>query len=147
MKATEEFKRTIREHLDGRAAEDPLFALAYAKEGKSIDQCVNYIFNEVRKSGCNGFADDEIYSMAVHYYDEDNISKDMLKPIQGQVVVNHHVELSESEKEEARQAAIKQYQSQVLADIKRKDSEKSKRDREREKAFAAKQLSLFGDEL
>ena len=100
------------------------------------------------KNAVGMYADpDEIFGLAVHYYDEDNISEDMLKPAQGQVVVNHHIELSDSEKEEARQAAIKQYQSQVLADIKRKDSEKSKRDKEREKAFAAKQLSLFGDEL
>jgi hypothetical protein len=26
-----------------------------------------------RKSSCNGFADDEIFRMAIHYYDEDTI--------------------------------------------------------------------------
>ncbi|MBP9481471.1 MAG: hypothetical protein KBF15_08460, partial [Parabacteroides sp.] len=40
----------------------------YSKPEKNIDDCVTYILNEVKKSGCNGFADDEIYSMAVHYY-------------------------------------------------------------------------------
>ena len=28
------------------------------------------------RSGCKGFADEEIYSMAVHYYDEDDIEED-----------------------------------------------------------------------
>ena len=34
-----------------------------------------FILNEVQKSGCCGFADDEIYSMAVHCYEE----KDMIE--------------------------------------------------------------------
>ncbi len=29
--------------------------------------------DEVRQSGCNGFADEEIYSMALHYYDEEDM--------------------------------------------------------------------------
>ena len=37
MKATDEFKRIIKEHLDNRAAEDELFAVSYSKEGKSIE--------------------------------------------------------------------------------------------------------------
>ena len=87
MNGTEAFKKTIKDYLDRRAAEDALFAESYAKEGKSIEECCNYIFVEVQKSGCCGFADDEIYGMAVHYYDEDNLGE--IKPIQGQVVVNH----------------------------------------------------------
>ena len=67
MKATEEFKRNIKAHLDQMAKEDELFASSYAKPHKSLDECVNYILNEVKKSGCNGFADDEIYGMAVHH--------------------------------------------------------------------------------
>lgn len=52
-------------------------------------------------SGCSGFSDDEIYSMAVHYYDEDNI--EVGKPNSCKVVVNHTIELTEEEKAEARQ--------------------------------------------
>ena len=32
-----------------------------------------YILNQVKKSGCCGFSDDEIFGMALHYYQEDNI--------------------------------------------------------------------------
>ena len=50
-----------------------------------------------------------------HYYDEDNI--EIGKPTNCQVMVNHMVELTEEEKAEARQEAIKQYQREELAKI------------------------------
>lgn len=90
MKSTDAFKDAIRKHLETRAATDPLFAVTFAKEGKNIDDCITYILNTVQKSGCNGFIDDEIYNMAVHYYDEDDIK--IGKPVNANVVVNHHVE-------------------------------------------------------
>lgn len=105
MKSTEVFKQTIKSYLDKRAAEDELFAFTYSKEGKSLDKCIDYIFNTVQNSGCNGFTDDEIFGMAVHYYDEDDI-KVADSPFRGSVVVNHKVELTEEEKQEARKKAI-----------------------------------------
>ena len=79
MDTTPHFKRTIQAYLSQRAAEDILFAATYKKAGKNINDCCTYILNEVQKSGCNGFTDGEIYSMAVHYYDEDNIEVDKRK--------------------------------------------------------------------
>lgn len=111
MKGTDIFKRTIHTYLVQRAASDELFAEKYANPQKSIDDCVTYILNTVQKSGCNGFADDEIYSMAVHYYDEDNI--EIGKPINANVVVNHVVELTEEEKEQARKEAIQRVQDEA----------------------------------
>lgn len=104
MKGTNVFKQTIKQYLDSRAANDELFAVSYSKEGKNIDDCITYILNQVKKSGCAGFADDEIYNMAVHYYDEDNL--DVGKPIRAQVAVNHVVELTEEDKQKAKDAAI-----------------------------------------
>jgi len=90
MKGTEIFKKTISDYLQVRANSDDLFAKSFAKEGKTIDKCGIYILNKVKESGCNGFTDDEIYGMAVHYYDEDDIKEEELKPINPQsVVVNH----------------------------------------------------------
>lgn len=108
MKSTEHFKETILEYLDQRAQEDELFAESYKKTEKNIEDCVTYILNEVYKSDCNGFTDEEIYSMAVHYYDEDNIEAGQRPDCH--VIVNHTVELTEEEKAEARQRAILQYQ-------------------------------------
>lgn len=91
MEVSNGFKAVIKAYLDDRASNDELFAATYAKQGKSLDECCNYILSEVQKSGQNGFADEEIYGMAVHYYDEDDI-KDV-KPINCKVVVNHHVDV------------------------------------------------------
>ena len=124
MKGTEHFTRTIAEYLNQRAATDPLFAPNLAKPNKNIEECVTYILNEVQKSGCNGFDDDEIYSMAVHYYDEDNI--EVGKLINCQVAVNLVVELTEEEKAEARQEAIKQYQREELAKIQKRNERPKK---------------------
>ena len=108
MKGTDHFKRTIQMFLEQRAAEDELFAKSYRNPAKNIDDCVTYILNYVQKSGCNGFSDGEIYGQAIHYYDENEI--EVGKPIQCQVVVNHAVELTEEEKQEARRKAVAQYQ-------------------------------------
>ena len=124
MKGTEHFTRTIAEYLNQRAATDPLFAPNLMKPHKNIEECVTYILNEVQKSGCNGFDDDEIYSMAVHYYDEDNI--EVGKLINCQVAVNHMVELTEEEKAEARKEAIKQYQREELAKIQKRNERPKK---------------------
>ena len=104
MKSTEHFKNTIKAYLDNRANEDALFAITYAKENKNLDDCITYILNTVQKSGCSGFTDDEIYSMVVHYYDEDSMVAG--KPINCHVVVNQHIELTEEEKQQARKNAL-----------------------------------------
>lgn len=105
MKSTNHFKNTIQAYLEERAAGDPQFEWAYiTKENKSIDDCITYILNAVQKSGCNGFTDDEVFGMAVHYWDEDDI--EIGNPINCNVVVNHTVILTEEEKEQARKEAI-----------------------------------------
>ncbi|MDR1505298.1 MAG: PcfK-like family protein [Prevotella sp.] len=111
MKSTAYFKRTILTYLEQRAETDPLFAQAFAKTDKNIDDCITYILNTVQKSGCNGFTDIEVYSMAVHYYDEDNI--EVGKQINAHTVVNHVVELTAEEKAEARKDAIQKAQDEA----------------------------------
>lgn len=68
MKGTEQFKAAIKAYLDRQAETDPLFAPHYSKPEKSIDKCVEYILGEVFHSGCNGFTDEAVYGMAIHYY-------------------------------------------------------------------------------
>lgn len=109
MKASPHFKTAIQNHLNGLAANDELFAETLKKPNKNIDDCLTYILNQVQKLGYNGFEDDEIYQMATHYYDEDDI--EVGKPISGTVVVNHQVEtpkieLTAEDIEKAKQKAI-----------------------------------------
>ena len=125
MKTTDHFKNTIKSYLDQRAEEDALFAVTYAKEGKNIDDCCTYILNEVQKSGCVGFIDDEIFGMAVHYYDEDAI--DVGKKIDAsRIVVNHVVELTKEEKEAGRKKATEAFQNHMFAELQKKSSKLEK---------------------
>ena len=112
MKGTDHFKRTIQMYLEQRAEEDTLFAKKSRNPAKNIDECVTHILNHVQKSGCNGFTDGEIFGQAIHYYEENEI--EVGKPMNCQVVVNHVVELTEEEKAEARQNAVRRYQEEEL---------------------------------
>lgn len=104
---SQSFKDTIKVYLDSRAAEDELFAKSYANEKKSIDECCDYIVQEVQKMGVHGLADDDVYGLAVHYYDESYLGE--IKGAGCKVVVNHHIELTEEERAEARRMAVERY--------------------------------------
>jgi hypothetical protein len=138
MKATDNFKKVISVHLESVAAADPLFAETLKKENKSIDGCINYIMNTVQKSGCNGFADDEIFNMAMHYYDEDSIKDG--KPVSGKVIVNHKVELTPEEIAAAKQKAI----DTVVSDEQKRITQKAAKPKKEEAPKpAVQQVGLF----
>lgn len=113
MKGTEHFKKAIKAYLDERAGSDALFAASYAKEGKNLEDCITYIINQVKASGCCGWERNEIFGLAVDYYDEDNIK--VGERIDCTIVVPNHIELTEEEKKEARQNAILAYQNEELS--------------------------------
>ena len=115
MKGTEMFKECIKNYLNGRAKEDALFKQKCKNPNKSLDECIQFIFSEVKKSGCNGFADEEIYGMAVHYFDEDELQIDKIDGCR--VVVNHTIELTEEEKAEAKRLAMQQAQKDAYAKL------------------------------
>ena len=52
MKGTDHFKKTILMYLEQRAEEDQLFAKSFSNPAKNIDDCVTYILNYVKNSGC-----------------------------------------------------------------------------------------------
>jgi PcfK-like protein len=133
MKSTDAFKETIKSYLDNKAETDPLFAPVYANEKKNIEDCCTYILNTVQKSGCSGFADDEVYSMAVHYYDEENI--EVGKPVKAQVVVNHSVELSPEEIKQAKEKAIEAVVAQEQARMQTKPAA-PKKPKKQEQTFS-----------
>ena len=122
MKSTDHFKRTIQSYLEQRAKDDLLFAKSYANPNKNIDDCITYILNYVQKTGCNGFADEEIYSLACHFFDEPDI--EVGKPIQCHVAVNHVDQLTGEKKAQARQDAIRKYQEEELLKIRTRNKPK-----------------------
>ena len=122
-KGTRAFNDTIKAYLEERAENDALFAVKFANPSKSVDDCVTYILNQVRESGCNGFTDAEVYGMAIHFYEEKEI--EVGNPINCKVVVNHTVELTEEEKEEARQEAIAKLRDEQVAKMRRPTAKKA----------------------
>lgn len=71
MTGTEHFKQAIKAYLDERAKTDELFAKSYAKENKKLDDCVTFILTQAKaiaKEGGCGMTDEEVYSLATHYY-------------------------------------------------------------------------------
>ena len=120
MKGTAQFKEIIKNYLDNRAKEDELFRAKYKTTIRTIDDVVTFILNEVQQSGCCGFSDEEVFSMAVNVIDEPNL--EIGKPLQCGVVVNHHIELTEEEKAEQRKAALKRYQDEELRKIQQRNS-------------------------
>lgn len=85
------------------ARRDPQFAERFGNPGKKIEDCITFIINQVRDSGLQGFDDEEIYSLAVHYYMEDGI--DPGTPVACRVIVNHQVQLTKEEIEEQKRRA------------------------------------------
>ena len=138
MKGTRAFTETIKEYLRQLTEYDVTFAEHYADPDKEIEDCITYIITQVQKSGCNGFEDDEIYSMAVRYYTDKGIK--VGKPTENlQIAVNHVVPLTEEEKKEAHKAAIRQYQQECL----RRMTERNKPKAKREQTTQVQQPSLF----
>ncbi len=122
MKSTDTFKKVIKEHLEGVADTDPLFAEKLKNPKKNIDDCVTYILNQVKASGINGFADQEIFGMAMHYYDEDEIK--VGTKVSANVVVNHTIDLTEEEIQKAKKKALDEV---VTAEKERLTKKKSKK--------------------
>lgn len=140
MKTTDTFKKTIEAYLRERASKDELFAKSFAKEGKTIDECCNFILNTVKESGCNGFDDEEIYNIAVHYYDEDELNPKYLKEMRCNVVVNHTPILTEEDKAELERKAKDDFYNECM----KKQRELNKPKKKKEQAQSVPTLDLFG---
>ena len=141
MKGSDAFKRTIRDYLETRGSKDPLFARIITKPGKNIDDCITYILNTVEKSGCNGFTEDEVYSMAIHYFDEDDVKIGNTFSNM-RVVVNHKVDLTAEEKAAAHAQAMREEVEKARAKILGKDKKPEEKKDDKKKP-EVKSTTLF----
>lgn len=138
-------KTKIKNYLDERAKNDELFAKAYAKPNKSIDECYKYILGEARKKGTAvGMSHEEVYGLAVHYYDEDDIK---INPVSGYVQASasddeeenvKEVRLTAEEEKQAREEAIHR-----LAEEQYQKMKKRPQRARREENESVQQMSLF----
>ncbi|MBQ2289908.1 MAG: PcfK-like family protein [Bacteroidaceae bacterium] len=123
----------IKNYLDNRARTDELFAAKYANPKKSIDECCKYITGEAyarAKNGCAVISDEEVYGMAVHYYDEENITI-RKAPNARTSKTNAKPELTKEQQEALRLQAEKEYKAQILAEFKQKEIERKAKAREK----------------
>ena len=126
-------KTAIKNYLDNRAKTDELFAAKYANPKKSIDECCKYITGEAyakAKNGCAVISDEEVYGMAVHYYDEEDI-KIRKAPNARTAKTNAEPELTKEQQEALRLQAEKEYKAQILAEFKQKEIERKAKAREK----------------
>lgn len=134
-------KEAIQSYLDERAKADELFAVAYKKKNKSIDECCTYIMGEAKKRGnavC--MSDDEVFGLAVHYYDEDNIKLNKLPAkvkATSSVPKTKPVKLTEEDEKRAREEAIKRLAEEQYTLLKKKPS------RSKKEVTEVQQMSLF----
>ena len=136
-------KTKIKNYLDERAKNDELFAKAYAKPNKSIDECYRYILGEARKKGTEvGMTAEEVYGLAVHYYDEDNIK---INPVSGYVQASasdddetKEVKLTAEEEKQAREEAIHRLAEEQYRKMKKRPQRARKEENE-----SVQQMSLF----
>ena len=136
MEQVKSFNNIIADYLNQRATEDPLFAPKFANPKKSVDECCRYILGEARKRGTTvAMSDAEVFGMAVHYYDEENIK---VKKVFASCSVssNQKVELTEEEKNAAREAAIKRLAEEQYRSLKKKPAKKKVDE-------SVQQMSLF----
>ena len=117
-------KTAIKNYLDNRAKTDELFAAKYANPKKSIDECCKYITGEAyarAKDGTAVISDEEVYGMAVHYYDEENIEIRKAPSVKTSSV---EPELTEEQQEKLRKQAEKEYKAKVMAELAMKEKER-----------------------
>lgn len=143
--AKEGIKPIIVAYLEDRAKNDELFAKAYAKENKSIDECIDFIFGEAHKMGnavC--VSDAEVFGWAVHYYDEDNIKINKTVGTRRRASAGiDAVELTDEEKAELRAKAEKEYIMEVRSELINKDKRAKAAKREKEQQAQSLMGSLF----
>lgn len=85
MESSDLFIQAIKKHLDKLAKSDSLFAEKYANSEKNIKDCCTFIMNEMKNSKRTCVADDEVYGLAVHYYEEKNVK--VGSPVKCRVIV------------------------------------------------------------
>ena len=128
------FENAIKEYLDKKAKEDVGFAEKYSNEKKSIEECCKYILGEMRKkakSGMYGATDAEVFGLAIHYYDEEDVKAE--KDVKADVIINR--ELTEEEKQEfkKREEAKDKTKERMREEDARRSEELKKRTAEEKK--------------
>ncbi len=114
MKSNNAAIAAMQQMLQERCIAEPAFAIKMASSNKTIEGAVNYLCNEIKKSGLCMVDQETVLNILTHFYDEDSIEEDA--PINCNIVVSKP-ELTPEDKAELREVARKQYQEEELKRI------------------------------
>lgn len=124
MKSSTQVTDIIRNYLEQRCIEDPMFAIRYANPSKSIAGAVNYLCHEVQKSGLTMMDSDTVFGIIIHYFDGDNIND--VSTANCRIAIAK--ELTEEEqaqvREQARQEAVTRLRDEEMAKMQKSASQK-----------------------
>ncbi len=112
----------MQEMMQKRIEQEPEFALKMANPNKSMEDAINFLCNEVKKSGLCVLTDEAVEAILVHYWDEEDIEE------VGNIGCNIAVskpELSEEDKAELKEQAMEQYREEQLREIRRQSAPKA----------------------
>jgi len=148
------FEEAIASFLKERAKKDK--GLNGKLTDEKISGCCKYIIEEVKKSGRCGFADEEIYGFALHFFDENIEAPETETKVQ--VVINREIKITPERIEEIRKEEIKKAEDAAREKVRqemakaeeRKAKKEAKAKEEAEKRMKAleEEGSLFSfDEL
>ena len=113
----------MQQMLQERILAEPALAIKLANPKKTLEDAVNYLCNEIKKSGLCVVDDQTVLSILLHFYDEDDI-EDGGTPINCNIVVSKP-ELSEEDKAELKEQAMEQYREEQLREIRRQSAPKA----------------------
>ena len=114
------FVEAIKSYLDRRAEEDKMFAESYANPKKNIIECCDFIVSRVKRQNRTAMTDDEVYGLAVHYYDEADPGR-----IDKGIASRAAIVIPGEDKERLRAEAIEEYKRQCIEEIKNKENKLS----------------------
>lgn len=123
MKSNNAAIGAMQQMLQERILAEPALAIKLANPKKTLEGAVNYLCNEIKKSGLCVVDDQTVLSILLHFYDEDDI-EDGGTPINCNIVVSKP-ELSEEDKAELKEQAMEQYREEQLREIRRQSAPKA----------------------
>lgn len=113
----------MQQMLQERILAEPALAIKLANPKKTLEGVVNYLCNEIKKSGLCVVDDQTVLSILLHFYDEDDIEDGGI-PINCNIVVSKP-ELSDEDKAELKQQAMEQFKQEQLRELRSQSKPKA----------------------
>lgn len=133
MKSSTQVTDIIRNYLEQRCNEEPMFALKYANPSKSIEGAVNYLCHEVQKSGLTMMDSDTVFSIITHYFDEDSLEEQPSINCKIAVAKGLSEEEQAQVRERAKQEAMERLRREEMAKLTAKTAKPKTTDTEKKK--------------